>query len=505
MPGWRSSVPPGSAPARELHEGLQGGLLHVIGRQASAIVLAGLAFLALMLPAIINGSILLFPDSVGYFHAGEASIDSAGKLFGGGPGGPSSAATEASIPTLAARAEDGISTSRSVYYGIPFVALYAIGGSLAVAAAQALIVLGALLFAVPRLTGAGTRGTAVIIAAIALLGGLGMFTATAMPDMFTGLMVLAFAMLLPNWPGMSRHERTGWLLLLLAACLVHKSNLAAAAALAGLAFVVHLATRRSLSRPAMIAAVIAVSFVGHAAVVMTVERLSGKPAVEAPFVLARLVGDGTAKLYLDRHCPEVGLTLCRYRDRLPMTENEFLWSHDAERGVMHGLPVVERAAITQEANRLVIGALSEFPLHQIAASLRNLGRQLLCVGVTEFALGPQVDSTDPSELAGLLGRYPATPAGRRALPFDGISAVMLGTYLVALAVLGLASWRAGRAMAGPRREAIGWILVGLLANAAITGMISGVFDRYQGRVAWLAILAALAALASLTAPRSRPA
>jgi hypothetical protein len=31
------------------------------------------------------------------------------------------------------------------------------------------------------------------------------------------------------------------------------------------------------------------------------------------------------------------------------------------------------------------------------------------------------------------------------------------------------------------------LLAGIVANAVISGAISGVFDRYQGRVAWLAL------------------
>jgi hypothetical protein len=47
------------------------------------------------------------------------------------------------------------------------------------------------------------------------------------------------------------------------------------------------------------------------------------------------------------------------------------------------------------------------------------------------------------------------------------------------------------------------VLVGITANAATTGALSGPHDRYQARIAWLLPLAAL--LAWPTRPRPDPA
>jgi hypothetical protein len=51
------------------------------------------------------------------------------------------------------------------------------------------------------------------------------------------------------------------------------------------------------------------------------------------------------------------------------------------------------------------------------------------------------------------------------------------------------------------------VLVGITANAAATGALSGPHDRYQARIAWLLPLAALLALPERAAPlppRVRP-
>jgi peptidoglycan/LPS O-acetylase OafA/YrhL len=68
-------------------------------------------------------------------------------------------------------------------------------------------------------------------------------------------------------------------------------------------------------------------------------------------------------------------------------------------------------------------------------------------------------------------------------------------YVAALA--GLLAALAMRAAKGARVTFVLAVLVGVAVNAIVSGAISGVFDRYQGRVAWLVPLA----LAVLMAPR----
>jgi hypothetical protein len=49
------------------------------------------------------------------------------------------------------------------------------------------------------------------------------------------------------------------------------------------------------------------------------------------------------------------------------------------------------------------------------------------------------------------------------------------------------------------------LVVGVVANAFATGALSGVFDRYQARIAWLVLLPPLFALLRwVPAPRPRP-
>jgi uncharacterized membrane protein YeaQ/YmgE (transglycosylase-associated protein family) len=63
--------------------------------------------------------------------------------------------------------------------------------------------------------------------------------------------------------------------------------------------------------------------------------------------------------------------------------------------------------------------------------------------------------------------------------------------LLSLPLLALAGWRALRARDGARLGLLAAILLGVVGNAAATGGLSGVFPRYQARIAWLLPMAAL--------------
>lgn len=455
-----------------------------------------LAACALMAPAILNGTIFLFPDSIGYYYAGDASLDSMGRLLFPQLGSTTLA------PMLGREAEDGISTSRSVYYGIPFVLLYRMGGEWALALVQTLIALAAVTVAFRRLAVPSALQPLALIGVV--LAGLGLFTTVAMPDFFAGLAVLALAILLTDALDEARRERWLWLLLLLLCCLTHKAIFAMIAAMTGLYALWHAVTDRRWPHLRGPLLVLLVALAGHSAVNIVVERISGQKPLQTPFALARIVGDGTAQLYLERHCPEVGFRLCDYLDRFPMTENIFLWSRDADEGIMKALPLPDRKRISAEANDLVLAAVGAYPLHQIGASLGNLVAQFWLVGVTEYAQGPRPGPNAKPALAVLLERYEASMAGHQGWPFGIASLLMKITYVGSLAVLLVALWR----LAGtgwrqqPQLAIIGWIMLGLVVNAAVSGVIGGVFDRYQGRVAWLVPLVAAAALAMVRRHRT---
>lgn len=470
------------------------------GSGAVGFLLLLTAALLLLVPAFVNGAPWLFPDSVGYFRAGEATVAKIAEFLH--QPGETDLTKDLNTITLADRARDGISNARSPFYGTILVLLNGLLGDWGMVVFQSAVVVICFHFAWSRMFPAGptllARSAWILAIGLSALAGLAAFTGLVMPDVFTSLMLLALAMLLA---GQGNGTRIGWLLLLLAALLFHKAHLAIAILVVSLAFALQLLRRRSAVQLLPIVAVIALGGFGHWVVGAVVERLSGQPLHNPPFVLARLVADGTASLYLADVCPDSGLLLCQYRDRLPMPAHVFLWAPDPDIGLYRTLPIEKQRIVAAETVPILRGVLLHHPLAQIEASFRNVVGQLATLGVNEFRQPPvpleRMAEVPP--MRGLLEGWSTTRIGSNRMPLDAISVAMRVVYAAStLALLAAVVWvlrtprplRAQR-LADPRVGIVAWLMFGVLVNALVSGVLSGVFERYQGRVAWLLPVAAI--------------
>jgi hypothetical protein len=221
------------------------------------------------------------------------------------------------------------------------------------------------------------------------------------------------------------------------------------------------------------------------------------------FVFGRLVQDGIAERFLADRCPSPEYRLCAWRGRLPATADEFLWSPD---GPLRDLGGWDAAA--PEFARIARESLLAYPGMHLRTALRSTLQQLVTVRT-----GDGID-------AGLhharwtIGRFypdrlPAHDAARQQrgeLSFAGINRVHVPVALGAAALLALLPALALRRGDAPAACLAAVVLAALLGNAAITGVLSNPHDRYQSRVAWLAVAAAWTVLGRWLArrPPERP-
>jgi hypothetical protein len=275
-----------------------------------------------------------------------------------------------------------------------------------------------------------------------------------------------------------------------AAC--HATFMLLAIGLAIAAIVAWLFIRRRL-RPgaSFIAIPVFIALLGTSTVASIHYLASGKPYLSQTgdvFLLARFVQDGLVGNYLDRVCPSPAYTLCDYRDKLPESANDFLWSYDNLLDKMGGWVKAE-----DEARRIVRGSLAAFPLAHLRAAAHDFYRQLL-----SFRSGDGTWSqTDASAV--IIGQYfpHEFPAYLTALQqhdrfdFDRINllhvpAAAIG--MIATLFAGMLAWR--------RRDLPGiglatTILLGIMGNAAICGVLSNPGDRYGSRMVWIAVFGAI--------------
>jgi hypothetical protein len=334
-----------------------------------------------------------------------------------------------------------------------------------------------------------------------------------MPDVYAGIAILAVANLfaferdLRPWKGML------WLTLLAMSLLFHTSHTAVALlVLAPAAAVSWAVLRKPPWRPAATVAVaVGIGLLGEVLFSLTVEAIYGAPPLRPPFLMARLVSDGPGYAYLAANCPEIGLRLCDWLPRLPTDTDTFLWSKDAGTGVFGIVDPATRRALAGEQAAFVLGVLKYDLLGQIVASLHDFAEQLGRFGLGEFAYNDYLrrtmpDMLPPAERAAFVG----SALYRETFPLGPVDALVRAAAAAAAAYL---LWRAAAAVLGrdpdgapadPGLLVFAVVLIGgVVANAAVTGILSTPHDRYQARVIWLVPL--LAVIVFLHGRRRAPA
>lgn len=476
------------------------------------IIIIALAFLSV---AAVNRLPVLFPDTLGYSSAGEAVLGVLGgherRARHGAPTTTAAATTTtgtATTTTAAATVDAGVSAARSPYYGV-FLAVLDRGGSVwLTAAAQAVVAATALVLALGRLR--LTRTSAVAAGSVAAAAGLAFYACVLVPDVMLGPVILGLAFVL-TVRDLPRGELAFWLAAVLAGVLFHRAFLAVAIVVviaAACAWRTRWLVRRGW---AAAAGLCVVAIVAHAAVGTVVEAAYGARMASQPFLLARMIEGRVVPAYLAEACPAKRYFLCRWQGRLPMDHDRFLWDTSGG-GVFNTMTVGDKQRLNEEANAIVAGAVAARPVAALAEAIDYSVRSFLLAGMSDFAQRvPTRWRVDPP-LAPAMAAYPRSGIVAGDFPLRALSAVTERIYLAALvAVAAAAALLALPGAPGRQRGAIDPRLVaavaiivgGIAVNAAVSGTLSGVRDRYTGRIAWLAPLAAAALIEQVRATARR--
>jgi hypothetical protein len=344
-------------------------------------------------------------------------------------------------------------------------------------------------------------GMIVVLSALTTLPWL---TSILLTDIFAGLAVFVAYLLVLHAAKFTRWEKIGLFLLLAFSASTHSATLAVCGGLLIVAAVVVWLDRKRiaiarLAAPAL-ALVLSVAFI-FGGNYLVAKKLAWTPGGFG-IAFGRMLQDGIVKKYLDAHCPEAGLVLCRYKDRLPQDADQFFW-HD---------PVFEKTlggfeGLGPEMERIVLAATAEYPLLQIETAAIATARQLVYVRT-----GEGVENTTWHTYGVIHDRLPevvpameaARQQQKQSISFTGINAVHYPLALLSLALLPvicLLGW-------------FGWLpasfaelgmtcILALLGNAMVCGIVSNPHDRYGARLVWIASFVALLALAQAVAQARR--
>lgn len=362
--------------------------------------------------------------------------------------------------------------------------------------------------------GAGLLAGAVLLGVLSVLTSLPWTAAQIMPDIFTPMMVLAVALLVLE-ADLMRGEVAALAGIVTLALMVHLSNLPIYAGLCVTVLIMRVILHRGVRWFALLAPVM-IGLVALSGVNLVASGRASPSPYGATFILARLLGDGPARVVLARDCGHRDWALCAYRHEIPHTADAFLWRADSPL-YRAGGPI----RLIGQTRAIVAATLAAEPGWVAGDAGRDFLRQIMTFAPGSglrpwYATAWQTIKRDmaPDAVRAFIASRQAH--GRLDVPDPLMTLVQalaaLGMGMTAAVAIGLplaaarpAPWRRVIAQDG-QLVALAWIVgLALIGNAAVTGALSGPHDRYQSRIVWLAVMVGCLVVMRVQAVvRSRP-
>ena len=461
-----------------------------------------LASLALMAPAFVAGRALLFTDTRAYYALGEQVA----VMLKIEPPAPASSLGDGLTPEARAERERlayTVAGSRSMYFSAWLFLLIWVGGAWFFVWAQC-IVAAATLYVLARHAldePAPSWSFAALIGALALGSGLPYYLDFLMPDVFSGLGLAAAIGLILYWRALGRGERIWLLLVLLTACLFHTSHMLVALGLGAASLIIALALRQRagawLPGAGSVVALALLALAAGMVFPLAVKAIKHQTIYTPPFLTARIVSDGPGRDFLRRTCAaRRPYALCRYADQPLDDSDDFLWNGDKRRGVFQLASYDERVALIREQPRFIRDVIAADPVGVAASAADNVARLATAWRIDEPLVDPSPLYADPKFV--VFRRI--MPGGARCDGAPGscgpnIPESIADAMTAAGLVLSLATIAAALIAVPAVRRRHGPLLfltiLSLAGNAAVCGVLSGAFPRYQARLVWLIVFAAV--------------
>lgn len=470
-------------------------------RRGHALLAVLICAFLLALPSLWNRTAFVYFDSGVYLSHGDKAVQMVLSKLGLGTGAEHAALADEAAPPpqeaggLGDGSDDNVIAGRSVYYSLfawTGLTVLGLGG---VVAMQALV-LSALIVMCLRMVWPAAPPAQFLIATslmaltLSLLSSAGLFAALIMPDAWTGMLIIAFALLLASEGPLPLGTRLMLGGVMTLAALFHTSHILLLASMVGLLglAMLHAGWRRVVPPARLLLPSLALvcGVAGHLAFSAATAAVTGQKPLTMPFVTAHLVDLGPGTRLAQQSCPESGFAICPYADRLPIDWISFLFEADPLTGVFAAVPPEVQRAISEEQARFAIATLKAEPLATAGGLLRDGISQLWHLGVEDMPLTRENDAfltqfftPDVAEAVRASSIY-----DRPELRAVFTQIIQVGTGLSVLALLALAL--AGRL---PQRGPLAMLLlvcgVGLVLNALVCGVFASPYGRFQARVAWM--------------------
>lgn len=449
----------------------------------------------LCLPGIWNRSPFVYFDTGSYLSHGEKAVQLVQAKLGSVGTTETGSFSDEAAPQLGG-SDGSIIAGRSIYYSLfawTSLTVFGLGGIVVIQA----LVLSVLIVMCLRTVWPPRRppsqflfAAALLATALSLLTSAGLFTALIMPDAWTGMLIIAFALLLVGGDNLSFGSRLMLGAVMGLAALFHTSHILLLGAMIGV-FVLamlHPGWRRASppSRLLLPALALVCGIAGHVAFSAATTSITGQKPLSMPFVTAHLLDLGPGTRFAQASCPDSGFAICPYVDRLPLYWISFLFETDPETGVFAAVPPDVQRAISQEQAKFALATLAFEPLATTAGLLGDGIAQLWHLSVddvpltradeaflTQFFTPQMVQAVRTSSI------YDRPDIARAFTMLIQVGTGLSALALLALAVTGRLSHR------GPLAMLLLVCVAGLVLNALVCGVFASPYGRFQARVSWL--------------------
>jgi hypothetical protein len=306
-------------------------------------------------------------------------------------------------------------------------------------------------------------------------------------DIFAGLSVLSLFILVLRGEKVSGIERAVLFALTAFAAASHSATMAVLLGLCIIGWIARPFLRDRISITGIVQGSLTV-VTGAAMLLAANFALSGQLAWTPggySIAFARMLQDGIVTQYLHDHCATEHLRLCPYRDHLPETADDFLWSRET---VFNRLG--RFAGMSEEMGYIATHALADYPLWQAKEALIDASEQMLKV-----ATGENTDHPAMMHTYGVFRRYlrqqlKAVDTARqqtRFIAFGPINLLHVPVALISTALIfAMLISRFFRRLTDDVTLLTATVCLALLGNAFVCGVISGPHDRYGSRLVWTA-------------------
>ena len=454
----------------------------------------------LVLPAVFNGMPLFFYDTEAYFRRPGTLIAQVtqGRITSEWvkkPHAMPNGINPISHANKVAGEEDdgGWYTGRSVYWAVPMYVIVLIAGIWGVVFFQGALIGCLLALVFFRCLHFDNASAFMALCGMLAVGtAAGPFASLLMPDILAGGLILSIAVVFAYWPHLTLMDKTYITIFSAFAVLAHDSHLLlVVAALLALILFFLVERRKRLGAivgvpTAFVASMGLVGLVGSIVFDQVSVAQTGKHAVRFPHISAHIQQLQVGQDYIRSHCSGSQFAICRYRDRLPVRWDNFLFDGTPDIGVFATASSTERRVLSDEQVRFALAVFRQYPLRTILELTMDGVRQVFqasYVDLQPLLLASYMQRNFPTKV---FERVQTTPAWRHTEIFYAVWLFHVAIILVSLSLLILLYARAERPSHEKSLVLFGVaVVLGLVANAMVCGVLAAPYDRFQARVIWL--------------------